>query len=258
MSAEMKRMNEFYHALNRGVDKKVIFPQDKDYFRFVHNLAEFNDKNWVSHSNTRLSHEFIDIESRKKQKELLVELYGFCLMDNHYHLLLSPLEQDAMSTYLHKVNMGFSKYFNTKYDRSGTLFQGRYKSVLIESEKQFSHILLYIHLNPLDYFMPEWRKRSLNGREVDKCLKYLESFRWSSHLDYLGKGRFFGLDQKSHFLNYYNGVDGYLDALVNWLKAPKYGYIKNVTLESVRLPTSNVGRSSEKEKLTKEAKRSII
>lgn len=228
-------MDEVYHVLNRGVDKRDIFKGKADYFRFIHDLYEFNDKQCIgtTYRAYQKNVKLYDIECRtmKRERELLVENHAFCLMPNHYHICLSPLEIDSIPTYMHKINMGYSKYFNIKNKRSGTLFEGRYKNILIENERQFSHILVYIHLNPLDLFMPEWRERGLNSQEINKCLKFLEDYRWSSHLDYLGKRNFPSVTQKDYFLKYFGGSEGYKNALVVWLKAPKFGRVKNLMLE---------------------------
>ena len=92
-----------------------------------------------------------------------------------------------------KLNVGYAKYFNERYKRTGTLFQGRTKKVPIERDAHFNYILHYIHLNPLDYMKgaEEWRIRSKNGiKNWRKALEYLETYRWSSYLDYIGKKNF--------------------------------------------------------------------
>ena len=109
-------------------------------------------------------------------------------MKNHYHLLLSPRVEDGIALFMKKLNMGYTKYFNEKYERTGTLWQGRHKKILIERDAHFIYIPYYIHLNPLDYVMPEWRGG--NVRSPAQALKHLGDYRWSSHLDYLGVRNF--------------------------------------------------------------------
>ena len=84
--------------------------------------------------------------------------------------------------------MGYTKYFNLKYERQGALFQGKYKHVLIEKENQFTYLPYYIHLNPLDLIAPEWREGKLN--DPSKAQQFLEKYRWSSLSDYCGKKNF--------------------------------------------------------------------
>ena len=221
-----------YHALNRGVDKRKIFLDEKDYFRFVHDLFEFNDEdpatnNWKHFGNIR----GVGLREIRKVREMLLHMPAFCLMPNHYHLLLLIEEISKMTEFMRKLNTGFTNFFNIKYDREGALFQGKYKRILIENEQQFAHIVVYIHLNPLDLEIPQWRDRALTGSEIKHALYYLENYRWSSHSDYLGKRNFPSVTSRDYFLKYFGGPEGYLDAVVNWLRAPKYGRVKDFTLE---------------------------
>ncbi len=207
-----------YHVLNRGVDKRNIFLDDQDRFRFIHDLFEFNS---LKRSET-VSYQFysspsFDIASRKiENKERLVDINFFCLMDNHYHLLISPLVENGVSNFMKKVNIGYAKYFNTKYKRVGTLFQGRYKSIPVEKEHHFNYIPFYIHFNPLDLKMPEWREGKL--KSIKSALEFLESYRWSSHLDYLGKKNFPSILKRDEFLTLFSGENGYKESLNHWLQ----------------------------------------
>ncbi len=170
---------ELYHALNRGVDKRPIFLDNGDRVRFVHDLYSFNDAVPANNTNRFLMN---DILSRSSKQ--LVDIHGWCLMDNHYHLLLSERVEEGLSLFLRKLNVGYAKYFNEKYKRTGTLFQGRTKKILIASDAHFLHILNYIHLNPLDMKegSGEWRSRTITNSA--KALDYLDRYRWSSYLDY--------------------------------------------------------------------------
>ncbi len=105
-------------------------------------------------------------------------------MKNHYHLLVSEHIEGGISFFMRKLNMGYTKYFNEKHKRSGALWQGKYRKVLIERDAHFLYIPFYIHLNPLDYSNPEWRNGEV--KDVRKALESLLEYRWSSHLDYLG------------------------------------------------------------------------
>ncbi len=109
-------------------------------------------------------------------------------MDNHYHLLLSEAQERGVPLFMQKLNMGYAKYFNEKYERSGVLWQGPSKKILIQRDAHFLYIPYYIHLNALDYSHPEWREGKV--RSVRKALEALRGYRWSSHLDYLGEKNF--------------------------------------------------------------------
>ncbi|WKZ26194.1 MAG: transposase [Candidatus Paceibacterota bacterium] len=224
---------EFYHVLNRGVDKRNIFLDNKDYLRFIHDLFEFNDQNWVNNSLYRFS-KIKDIaspyiEKTRQKRKLLVNLNAFCLMPNHYHLLISSKIDYGISKFMKKVNMGYAKYFNEKYERKGALFESRYKRVLVENDAHFIHLPYYIHLNPLDLTAPEWREGKL--KDYRQAINFLGSYRWSSHLDYLGEKNFPSVTQRDFMLDFFGGTDGYRKGIRNWLKDISVENFQEVALD---------------------------
>jgi len=223
---------EIYHVLNRGVDKRKIFLDDEDYLRFIHDLYEFNDEEPAGevyyYFNKYRDVRRPDIIKRKKRKRI-VDLLVFCLMPNHYHLLLIPKKPEYLTLFMKKLNGGYAKYFNEKYQRTGTLFERRFKRVLIKREEHFIHLPYYIHCNPLDLKYPEWRNRELKNSQ--EAIKFLEKYRWSSHLDYLGIKNFPSLTQREFLLNVFEGEKGYKNAIENWLKSFDLEEIKQWTLE---------------------------
>jgi putative transposase len=181
---------KLYHVLNRGVDKRKIFLDSQDYARFVHNLYEFNDTAPAQAYSRRDSYVG---PTRSYIRERLVEIHGWVLMQNHYHILLSELVENGIPRFLMKVNVGYAKYFNERYERSGTLFQGRTKKILVDNNAHFLYMLHYVHLNPLDYLTgaEKWRERDEGAvKDAKKALEYLNGYRWSSYLDYCGKKNF--------------------------------------------------------------------
>jgi len=221
-----------YHVLSRGVDKRKIFMDDKDYYRFIHNLFEFNDQNKSESNFYKFHHQSHDLRSReigRKPRKLLVDVLAFCLMPNHYHLLLRPRIEGGVVRFMRKMNIGYSKYFNEKNQRTGALFEGRYKSVLVDSQAHFIHLPYYIHLNPLDMVAPEWRERKINN--LDKALDFLEDYKWSSHLDYMGKQNFPSVTQRDFLLEVFGGEKGYGKMLKSWLKDLSLNKLKGVILE---------------------------
>ena len=187
---------DLYHICNRGVEKREVFLDDGDRARFVHDLFVMNDANaspnYIEQLRGSISYE-------KHDRDLLVHIYAWCIMPNHYHILLSPVDDDPskLSLFAQKLGMGYSKFFNEKYQRSGALWQGKYRKVHIQRDAHFLYIPFYIHLNPLDLLMPEWRY----GRvvEMDKALEYLSKYRWSSYLDYMGERNFPSIIEMSLF-----------------------------------------------------------
>jgi len=233
---------EFFHLLNRGVDKRNIFLDEMDYFRFIHDLFEFNNVNNVVPNHGRVfkspNPQLMDIgcpsvgtvgEIKSKPRKLLVNIHFFCMMPNHYHLLVSPLVENGVSYFMKKLNMGYAKYFNEKYDRSGALFQGKYKSVHIERDAHFLWIPYYIHFNPLDLKFPLWKQQ----KEYDykQALRYLESYRWSSHMDYLGKKNFPSVTQRDFFLESFGGEKKYQNSVSEYLSEINIPEMGNIILE---------------------------
>ena len=210
---------EIYHVLNRGVDKRQIFMDKQDHFRFIHNLYEFNDQN-----RSELNYyKFRDFgangkiaEAEKKDRKPLVDILAFCLMPNHYHLMLSPRTEKGVPQFMQKVGMGYSKYFNQKYERVGTLFQGRYKQVLVTDDTHFLHLPFYIHFNPLDLIYPEWRDNKMS--DPKKALEFLKSYRWSSHLDYLGVKNFPSILNMEPLMDIFGNHSDYQKLVENYLK----------------------------------------
>jgi len=226
-------IGEIFHVLNRGVDKRKIFLDDRDYLRFIHDLFEFNDVNPALNIGRYLNgSQLNDLRNQsisRTPRKLIVEILAFCLMPNHFHLLLRQRMEGGITKFMRKLGIGYANYFNQKYERTGTLFQGRYKAVLVNREVHFIHLPYYIHFNPLDLLMLDWRTRKI--KNYKKAVKFLESYRWSSHLDYIGKKNFPSVTQREFLLKIFGGVENYRKVVKNWLKEIDLVEIKRLTLE---------------------------
>jgi len=111
----------------------------------------------------------------KKAENFLVEIVAYCLMPNHFHLLLKQLKNDGIKQFISNITNSYTKYFNTKRKRSGPIFQGRFKAVRIETGEQLLHVSRYIHLNPYSSYLI---------RQINELLNYP----YSSLPEYLQKG----------------------------------------------------------------------
>lgn len=221
--------NQIYHIYNRGVDKRNIFIDDKDYLRFIHDLFEFNDTKPAVNFYYKQSYEIRSRNNNKEPRELLVKILAFCLMPNHYHLMIEQLEEGGISEFCRKLGIGYAMYFNQKYQREGSLFQGRFKAVLINQEPHFIHLPYYIHLNPLDLIEPEWRKRKI--KNYKNTLKFLKTYRWSSYLDYIGVKNFPSVTQREFLLNFFNGTEEYKKSTMEWLKELDIEKMQEITID---------------------------
>ena len=223
-----------FHVLSRGVDKRKIFLDDKDHLRFIHDLFEFNDEKPALNMGYFFQKQSIDLRSRYIEKgvekrKLLVKILAFCLMPNHYHLLLEPIAENGVTKFMRKLNIGYAKYFNTKYERSGTLFEGRYKSLIVNDDAHFIHLPYYIHLNPLDLMGFGWRQRKIS--DYKKAEEFLEQYRWSSYLDYIGKKNFPSVTQREILNEFFGGPKQHKEEVVKWLKEINLKEIDKIILE---------------------------
>ena len=223
---------EIFHILNRGVDQRNIFLDDEDYYRFIHNLFEFNDTSPALNLGYFLSrNQSIDFRNQydKKPRKLIVEMLAFCLMPNHFHLLVRQKGEGGVTKFMRKLGVGYANYFNQKYERTGALFQGKYKAVLVNQESHFIHLPYYIHLNPLDLIMPEWRLGEI--KNYRKAIEFLKTYRWSSHLDYINKKNFPSITQREFLLRIFGGSKNYMKMIKKWLKEMSLTTMRELSLE---------------------------
>jgi len=207
----------FYHTYNRGVEKRKIFLDNSDYSRGVHDFYEFNDERSVVNTFRRIVG-FTKPHNLEKPKDKLVNIITWCLMPNHYHLFLSPVIDDGLTKFHKKFGAGFANFFNTKYKRSGTLFQGRYKKILVDNDIQALQLICYIHANPLDLWKPDWKEKGLTGPEIKDALRFLEQYRWSSHLDWWGIKNFPSLIDEDSMARFFKNSEEYREFFTNWLR----------------------------------------
>ncbi|HDH51138.1 MAG TPA: hypothetical protein ENG95_00565 [Nitrospirae bacterium] len=210
-----------YHLFNRGVEKRKIFMDDDDYFRFIQNLYEFNDENPVTNFGYFFNPRSMNVEFRatralKKERpprKRLVEILVFTLMPNHFHLLIRQKARDGIVRFMQKLGTGYTMYFNQKYKRVGGLFQGRFKGVLIISQEHFEYLPHYIHLNPLELIYRGSTSIDWRGK-----IKSLEDYRWSSFPDYIGKANFPSVTHREYLLDMFAGEKQYKKDAVSILK----------------------------------------
>jgi putative transposase len=151
-------------------------------------------------------------------------------MPNHFHLIIKQKEDGGISNFMHKLGTGYSTYFNQKYGRIGSLFQGRFKAVLVENNEYLSYLHYYIHLNPLDLIEPEWKTGKFN--DLNKAIEFLESYRWSSYLDYIGKQNFSSLIKKDFLSEFTGKQEDYKRDIISWIQdKTKSSQIESLILE---------------------------
>lgn len=180
--------SELYHIYNRGVDKRIIFKYELDYRRFLLGLFLFNDERPVLNTGFYSNYGSPTSIVGARDRKLLVDVLCFCLMPNHFHLVLRQRINGGVSKFLQKLGTGFTNYFNQKYKRDGVLFQGKSKAIHIKDDNYFKHLTRYIHLNPVELIEPDWKEKGILSWSKTKF--FLRSYRWSSYNDYLLKDNF--------------------------------------------------------------------
>jgi putative transposase len=186
---------KIYHIFNRGVEKREIFKDDNDRWRFLQGLFLFNDKKttenllWQMEKNRGrvtfgVLKEFFVKE--KRNREPMVRIMADCLMPNHYHLLLEEIEENGISKFMQKLGTGYARYFNNKYNRVGSLFQGTFKAVSVEEETYLEYLLIYINvINPGELVEPKLKE--VGVKNVKKIMRFADDYSWGTHQEYGGK-----------------------------------------------------------------------
>ncbi|MDP2789222.1 MAG: transposase [bacterium] len=179
---------EQYHIYSRGVEKRKIFLNTKDYNRFMALLyimnqnAPFRMDNFLQQNGNHLKNIF-----RETKKKPLVSILGYCLMPNHFHLILYESKEGGISKFMGKFLTAYSMYFNTKYERSGSLFTHPFRSEHINNEPQYMYIFSYLHLNPISLIDTDWKENGIkNKKQIEE---FLAKYQFSSYIDFINKKR---------------------------------------------------------------------
>ena len=147
--------NSYYHIYNRGVDKMTIFADEQDYSVFLKYLKDALDSppdiSKIKESFTLKGYTFQGVPHQHKNFYKKVSLICYCLIQNHFHFILHQKDKQDIKNFMQAVITRYSMYFNKKYKRVGGLFQGTYKSILVDNENYLLHLSRYIHLNPSKY-----------------------------------------------------------------------------------------------------------
>ena len=177
--------DEWYHCYSRGVDKRITFETEADYERFLQALYLCNSTTVIQRSDLyRPAH--TDFFSLKRGKPL-VSIGAYCLMPNHFHLLLQEISDNGISNFMQKVGTSYTMYFNVKRSRTGNLFVKPFRSKHIDDDRYVKRVTQYIHLNPVELFEAKWKQGIV--RDVRALNNRLGSYRYSSLPDYDGVKR---------------------------------------------------------------------
>jgi putative transposase len=218
----------------RGVDGRKIFMDDEDRWYSVFGLYEFNTIEAIRIRRQREKREKFKKELKSRQgpasaklgieqpdkRIRLVDILAFALMPNHIHLLLKQLIPNGISSFVQKFGTGRAMHFNKRHERKGTLFQSRFDARHIDSDEYLKTAFVYIHTNPISLIEPGWKEKGIV--DLAKAKEFLETYRWSSYPDYLGKKNFPSITERDFVFKAMGGPEGVRLFVDYWLDYKHY------------------------------------
>jgi len=195
---------EFYHLYNRGTEKRLIFldKNDYDYFLFLMYIC-----------NTQKSIKLRDIGKNFNREKTIVDIGVYCLMPNHFHIFVHEKTEGGISKYMLKLMTGYSMYFNKKYERTGKLYEGVFKSNHASSDRYLKYLYSYIHLNPAKLIDKNWKEHKKRNFHI--LLKYVFDYKYSSLKEYMNSN--FKIVNPTPFPTYFKKPNDHKKELFEWL-----------------------------------------
>lgn len=203
---------EFYHIYNRGTDKRTIFKDAADHKRFIELLFLSNS---VFPINIRDIRKFNNSVFDFERGEQLVHIGVYCLMPNHFHILLTPAVEHGVQTFMQKLSTGYSMYFNKRYERTGGLFEGRFKSRHANTDEYLKYLFSYIHLNPIKLIQQNWKDVGIH--DLANAKQFLDTYTYSSLRDYFSLREESVIIEPTKFPEYFLSKKEIDTELIEWL-----------------------------------------
>jgi putative transposase len=226
---------EFYHIYNRGNARQNIFYEEKDMYRFLQAMYISNSNGLICGveqlEKDKSGYTLAEIQKifvkNKITPNTLVKICADCLMPNHYHFLLQETQENGISTFMQRLGTSYAKYFTTKYDRPGSLFQGRFKAVHIKSDYQLRYLITYINaINPAQLIEPNLKEEGI--KNFEKVWEEINNYKWSTHFEFSEKRNSILVD-KTLIKEFYTTPKTYID------------FIKDIIQEKDRNLWASVG-----------------
>jgi len=197
-------IDEYYHLYNRGTEKRKIFldKHDYNYFLFLMYIC-----------NTTKSIKLRDTSKDFDRGETIVDIGAYCLMPNHIHILVCEKTEGGISKYMLKLMTGYSMYFNKKYERTGKLYEGVFKSIHANKDTYLKYLYSYIHLNPAKLIDKDWKENKI--RNTKNLLNYVFTYPYSSLREYVEEK--FRILNPARFPSYFKKLIDHKNELFEWL-----------------------------------------
>ncbi|MFA6524070.1 MAG: transposase [Candidatus Paceibacterota bacterium] len=220
-------VDEYYHIYNRGNSKQKIFLNKGDYFHFLKLLYLCNSKrNFVIRDIVEDEYDF-------DREESFVYIGTFCLMPNHFHLLIKEKEEDGISKFMQKFSTAYVMYFNTIHKRTGSLFEGKFKAEHLYNDRYLKYVFSYMHLNPVKLIDKDWKEIGI--KNVKETKKYLAEYKYSSYPEYLGEHR---LQSKilsiEKFPDYFPNKNEFEREILDWITYNPRGKASEVFKKEIK------------------------
>jgi len=235
-------IGNFYHLYSRGTEKRIIFINEADMWRFLQGVYLFNNENSLFNTlfqierenkgriNFNLLKEFVN--KNQENRKPLVRIMADCLMPNHYHLLVQEIQENGISKFMQKLGTGYVGFFNKKYNRVGALFQGRFKSVEIKNDIQLMQVLAYINvMNPGQLIKANLKEEGIKDlEELKKIMNFAKDYSFSTNPDYLGIRDSIIID-KGIYNDFFPSPEKYKEFVKDFLLSKSYNKIDKLVLE---------------------------
>lgn len=179
---------EYYHLYNRGVNKTKTFMDAHDYWRFIFLLYLSNSDEQVRLDNILQNKQGLPLLKIQgsvfnyDRGSTIVDIGAFCLMPNHFHILIKEKSEGGISQFMRKLGTAYSMYFNKRHNRTGPLFSGRFKAEHVARDEYLKYLFAYIHLNPIKLIDSNWKEKGITDRT--RAEAYLDTYEYSSYLSY--------------------------------------------------------------------------
>ncbi len=218
---------EIYHIYNRGNSKNTIFHDKQDYERFLKMLYLCNGtKKFKAKDFIKINKNMFLVD----RGEQLVDIFFFVLMPNHFHLVLASKRSDLkrtdnnlesnISVYMKRLAFAYSRYYNYKYGRSGSLFEGKFKAEHVSNSNYLKYLFSYVHLNPVKLIQSNWKE--VGVEDFKKTNQFLNEFEQSSFKDYFNLTRkTSGIEKIVNKQEFFNKIEKGTDLnkeIFDWLK----------------------------------------
>lgn len=214
-------INEYYHIYNRGNGKSIIFKCKNDYNRFLFLLFAANGQNPVRIDNLmqlcrQQGRSLLSFMDDIDRGDTLVDIGVYCLMPNHFHILIREKKENGITEFMKKLSTAYAMYFNKRYGRTGSLFEGRFKAQHVDDDMYLKYLFAYIHLNPVKLIESQWKEIGL--KDTKKAMKFLNEYNYSSYQDYVNKSDKGVILNKPVFPEYFSTFNDFKVYINEWME----------------------------------------